>query len=263
MLLGSLAKVAESGALLVLKPMSSNVSRKFQGRAIIRASKQEFTDIQKSSTLVHTVRILLDAMCGHVKINGVTAPTADSQTFCVAASALQYGPTGAFLATRLFQNATKLGIPADGRFVNAVMRCFGDDIDSAMAAWKDEIRPKCVAFENRARVAPLSIGRPTGKNLIASYYGLLYVCGRAVRPDIALRLVYAMNKENLETNENALNSYKSGRRVPKPEESGFRSSLERKFKLIDPYESLLYIECTKYDRNDRRRAGEKLVRIIL
>jgi pentatricopeptide repeat protein len=262
-LLGSLAKVAERGASLVLKPMASNAARKFQESTVTRVSKQEFTDLQQCSTLVQTVRVLLDAMSGHVQIDGMMAPTADSQTFCVAACALQYGPTGSTLATGMFRNATKLGIPADGRFVNAVFRCFGDDIDAALAAWKDEIRPKCVAFEKRARSTPLSISRPAGKNLIASYNGLLYVCGRAARPDIALRVVYAMNKEGLEPNENALNSYRSGRRVPTLEAGGFRSSLERRLKLIDPYESLLYIECTKYDRNDRRRAGEKRVRIIL
>jgi pentatricopeptide repeat protein len=262
--LGALAKVAESGAALVVKPTASNAARKFQDSTEIRFSNKEFTELQQGSTLVQAVRLVLDAMCGNRQINGLTAPSADSQTFCVAASALQYGPTGASLATGMFRNATKLGIPADGRFVNAVLRCFGDDIDAALAAWKDEIRPKCVAFEKRARSTPLPIGRPTGKNLVASYCGLLYVCGRALRPDIALRLVYAMSKEGLEPNENALNSYRSGRRVPKPEsEGGFRSSLEQKLKLIDPYESLLFVECTKYDRNDRRRAGDKRVRIIL
>lgn len=263
-LLGTLAKVAESGASLVVKPTASNAARRFQDSTTIRFSNKEFTYLQQGTTLVQVVRLLLDAMCGNGQINGLNAPTADSQTFCVAASALQYGPTGASLATGIFRNATKLGISADGRFVNAVLRCFGDEIDAALAAWRDEIRPKCLAFEKRARSTPLPPGRSTGKNLVASYNGLLYVCGRALRPDIALRLVYAMNKEGLEPNENSLNSYRSGRRVPKAESTGgFRSSLEQKLKLVDPYESLLFIECTKYDRNDRRRAGDQRVRIIL
>jgi hypothetical protein len=42
------------------------------------------------------------------------------------------------------------------------------------------------------------------------------------------------------------------------ETSGYGSRLERKL-----YESLLSVECTKYDTNDRRRAGEQRVRIIL
>lgn len=263
-LLGSMAKVAETGASLVVKPTASNVARRFQNSTALRASNKEYTDLQQGSTLVETVRLLLDAMSGNALINGMNAPMADSQTFCVAASALQYGLTGAPLATGIFQNATKLGIPADGRFVNAVLRCFGDDVDSALAAWKNDMRPKCLAHEKRARSSQLPAGRPTGKNLVASYTGLLYVCGRAARPDVALRLVYAMNKEGLEPNENCLNSYRSGRRVQKLEEGiGFRSSFERKLKLIEPYESLLMIECTKYDRNDSRRANDKRVRIIL
>lgn len=197
-------------------------------------------------------------------INEIRAPPPDSQTFCVAASALQFGPTGASLATELFRNATTIGIPADGRFINAVLRCFGSDIDAALAAWKDEIRPECVAFEIRARTRPLSNSRPAGKNLLAAYNGLLYVCGRALRPDIAVRLVYAMQKERLEPNENSLNSYRSGKRLAdNNSDVSFRSRLARKLKLIDPYESILYVECTKYDSNDRRRTGEKRVRIIV
>ena len=167
------------------------------------------------------------------------------------------------MATELYRNATAAGIPADGRVVNAILRCFGTDIDAALILWKDEIRPRCVAYENRARPQPLPRHRPSGKNVLAAYNGLLYVCGRALRPDIAVRLIYAMNKEGLEPNESSLNSYRAGKRLADQSEGSLRTRLARTLKLIDPYESILYVECTKYDSNDRRRQGEKRVRIIL
>lgn len=254
-----MAKVADSGSSLILTPLASNAARTLRSLAL---PAFEPADLFAASSLIETVHSILNAMSGYSKINGKAAPLADSQTYCVAASALQYGPdAGEALANGLFRNATANGVPADGRFVNAVLRCFGDDVDAALTAWKNEIRPKCLAYENRA-TRSLPPNRPAGKNLLASYNGLLYVCGRALRPDIALRLVYAMSKEGLEPNENSLNSYRSGRRLCKPDD-GFRSNLARKLKLIDPYESLLFVECTKYDRNDRRRTGEKRVRIIV
>jgi hypothetical protein len=50
-----------------------------------------------------------------------------------------------------------------------------------------------------------------GKNLLAAYHGLVYVAGRALRPEVALRLVYAMNKEDLAVDETALNCYMAGK----------------------------------------------------
>jgi len=194
------------------------------------------------------------------------APGPNSQTFCITASALQTGPSNSELAMELFRNATRSSFSADGRFINALFRCFGDDIDGALSAWKSEIRRSCVAHEHRRRTAPPSNRRKKGKNLIASYHGLLYVCGRALRPDIACRLVYAMKKEELDPNEMALNCYRSGKRKREKlakqnggleEKSGIGLAMSRQF------ESVLLVECTKYDKNDRRRAGEKRVRIII
>jgi len=191
-------------------------------------------------------------------------PRPDSQSYCVAAAALQYGPNKACQAMDLFRNATAAKNYADGRFINAVFRCFGDDIDSAISAWKNEIRNAVATYEKRPRKMASSMHKTGKKNLIAAYNGLLYVCGRALKPDIAVRIVYAMNKEGLEPGETSLNCYRSGKRDRENligEAS--RSSFAESFKLFAPYESLLYVECTKYDRNDRRRAGEKRVRIIL
>ena len=207
----------------------------------------------------------------------IQAPRPNSQTYCIAAAALQYGSTNAQLAIDLFRNATLDGVPADGRFINAIFRCFGDNIDEALTAWKGEIRRACLAHEKRARHDPPSIYRAQMKNLIAAYHGLLYVCGRALRPDIALRIAYAMNREGIEPNDVSLNCYRSGKRMRKKladatSEQGERSrmlgprslpSLIPKLDFFGQYESLLFIECTKYDQNDKRRSGEKRVRIIV
>jgi len=265
-LLGTLAECG--GRVQSLRPLASFAAKAFETMDGVDDTRLAYqsNDLLRPSTLVEMAQRLLNAMTSAEQIQGMkdVAPRADSQTFCVAASALQFGDTGAPFANELFRNATAAGIPADGRLVNAILRCFGADIDAALATWKDEIRPRCVAFENRARPRPSTMYRPTGKNLLAAYNGLLSVCGRALRPDIAVRLVYAMVKEGLEPNENSLNCYRAGKRQADTRSSGsFRSRLARKLKLIDPYESILYVECTKYDSNDRRRTGEKRVRIIL
>jgi pentatricopeptide repeat protein len=218
---------------------------------------EEFLNVD---TLSQAALLVLHRMEENM-VCGRPAPLADSQSYCLAAASLQNCPeAGASTAISLFRNATNNGIPADGRFVNAVLRCFGEDIDLAIDAWKSEIRPLVLKHENRSRLY-VPPNRPAGKNLVAAYNGLLYVSGRAMRPDIALRLIYAMKREGLEPNENSFNAFKSGKRRAKPSQDvSIRSRL---LKLIDPYESLLYVECMKYDSTDKRRRGEHRVRIIV
>jgi hypothetical protein len=281
-------------------------------------------------TCTEAVQILLHRM----RTPFSKAPTPNTQSYCIVASALQHGATtDASVAVALFRNATSAdGMAADGRFVNAIFRCFGDDIQAALVAWKGEIRSACVAYEERTRNAPPSVRRSHAKNLIAAYNGLLYVCGRALRPDIAVRVAYAMNREDIEPNDVSLNCYHSGKRMRQqrlnknkniiiddtntatatetvtrltaletdegkdnpndtvdqssPTNSnnnnnrfGFVSEFGRKampnflpksmpkllpqLDFVDQYENLLYVECTRYDRNDKRRKGDKRVRIII
>ena len=267
-LLGALAKIAENSESYEINTNTSAAAMAFQN-SFTPPSNTAFRIFFQETNIFDAVHKILRAMCRQELINGIVAPSADSQTFCVAASALQYGPAaGSPLAIALFHSASKLCIPVDGRFVNAAMRCFGNDIDAALIAWRDNIRPKCIAFENRG-----SLSSSGTKNLVAAYNGLLCVCGRALRPDVALRVVYAMNKDGIEPNEASLNSYRSGTRLQQKfrgrnnEDSdvgmGLRSTIERTFKLWEQFESLLVVECTKYDQNDRRRDGEQRVRIIL
>ena len=41
----------------------------------------------------------------------------------------------------------------------------------------------------------------------------MHVCGRAERPDIGVRLAYAMIREGIEPNEITLNNYRAGKRL--------------------------------------------------
>ena len=67
-----------------------------------------------------------------------TPPHPDSQSFCLTASALQHGrgDPPAETVVQLFRQAMKQGIKADGRFLNALLRCFGEDINAALDTWK-------------------------------------------------------------------------------------------------------------------------------
>jgi pentatricopeptide repeat protein len=204
---------------------------------------------------------LLQLMNGNILVPFRT-PKPNSQTYCLVASALQYNDdeeSSHVAALELFQNATRANIPVDGRFVNAVFRCFGSNIDGALKAWKGGIRQKCLSSNTKStKESPLE-----SKTLLAAYHGLLHVCGRALRPDIALRVVYAMNKEKgVVVNEMSLQCYQSGKRKALGD-SKVSSQSRSSVVLGEQFESLLTVECTNYDSNDKRRQGDRRVRIIL
>ena len=202
------------------------------------------------------------------------APFPNSQSYCIVAAALQHSAnSGPGLALELFRNATiEDDVSADGRFINALLRCCGDDIDAALSCWKQDFRAACLAYEGRPRTKPISVNRSINKNLVAAYNGLLYVCGRARRPDIAVRLVYAMNRESIEPNDVSFNNYLSGKRWAnmqpkgKDKETSTREKISRllpKISMLDQYENVLYVECTKYDQRSKRMAKDTRVRIIV
>jgi hypothetical protein len=201
-LLGALAEGAKQNDI-VLDVKSAHVCKR--GSISNGTGISAFIDGLKCS---EAIRIILNTMS--ISSKEIKAPFPNSQSYCITASALQYGSSGVAMALDLFRNSTHAGIPADGRFINAVFRCFGDDISAALESWKGEIRTACLEHESRTRRAPVSVHRSRNKNLIAAYNGLLHVCGRALRPDIAVRLAYAMNREGIEPDEVSLNSYSGG-----------------------------------------------------
>lgn len=76
-----------------------------------------------------------------------------------------------------------------------------------------------------------------------------------------------MKKEGLDPDETSMNCFLSGKRVREllaaNKTSPAARLAARLTQLLGSYESLLYVECMKYDANDKRRDGEKRVRIIL
>ena len=198
-------------------------------------------------------RCILDEMATSDDI-----PSPDSQSYCLVASAMSHVGPCPDDAIKLFRDALESNIAPDGRLVNACIRCYGDQIDMALSAWKKEMRSSVLAHENRSRPrSSSSFPKRRKKNLAAAYNGLLYVCGKSGRADIALRLAYAMNKEGVEPNETSYNSYIKGKEDRPQGETNFMRI------LADQHESLLQVECVKYDTQDKRREKEKRIRIIL
>ncbi|KAL3938326.1 MAG: hypothetical protein SGBAC_006741 [Bacillariaceae sp.] len=261
-LLGALSEGAKQGNIIL--DMNSTVPCKRN----IREGKG-ISSLVDGLTCADAARTLLCAMNGMRE--GFKAPKPNSQSYCLVASALQFESADPSIAMDLFRNATSNGVPADGRFVNALLRCFGGNVKEALTFWKEEMRMACVDYESRARTRSGPNSRRPQKNLIAAYNGLLHVCGRAIRPDIAVRVSYAMNKEGIEPNEISLNSYKAGKRHQ--EELNGQNDDDRgrsrwlkflpKPNMIEQYESLLFIECTKYNPENKRTSNERRVRIIL
>ncbi|KAL7560351.1 hypothetical protein ACA910_002763 [Epithemia clementina (nom. ined.)] len=250
------------------------------------------------------------SMCLRHSTDGTTiaAPQPDSQSYCLVAQAMQQQQrtwTNSETAERvvnLFRSAKAEGIQTDGRFLNALLRCFADQIDVALNAWKSDIRPACLAsYRRQEQQNQRDDKQEYGlyQHLTPAYHGLLYCAGRALRPDLAVRLVYAMRKEGLEPDEVALHSYLSGKRersnLDEPKEgasaanpqdssaketdhNSFKTSFLRKVANIAmprqrpswglvaarPYEALLQVECTQYDSSDKRRfQNVTRVRIIV
>lgn len=239
----------------------------------------EFMDLVHNNTCTEAGVVILNWM-------GERNP----QTYSFVISALQYATnrgnvpeshttttTPSTLAIQIFRNAAEEGIESDGRLVNAVIRCFADNIDGAIVSWKTELRKYCVGngvnnpyYGNRK------------KNLLAAYSGLLYVCGRALRPDIALRVVYAMKKDGIDPSEHAYYNYRHGRMTRNAMLQQPNNKREREGKVNDgdllfpklpnffprldmvtQCENLLFVECKKYHTKDRRLEDDMKVRIIM
>ena len=227
---------------------------------------KSFIDMVDGKDTIEIVFEILDVMKKASKESGTRTNSdlvlrPNAQSYCLVASAISHrGKADGKIAIELYQDALEWNIPADGRFINAIIRCFGNDVDGAIDAWKTHFRNAVASFENRDR--PQYSKHKQGKNLIAAYHGLVHVAGRADRPDIALRIAYAMRKEGYEPTESTLNSYMTGSANSYRESKGI-NKIAKSIRFPNQYENLLTIECTKYNKLDKRRSGDKKVRIII
>jgi len=174
-------------------------------------------------------------------------PNPNSQTFCLVATALANNGAPIEEALDLFYLARDSGFGGEGRFINAIIRCYGSDINAAMKSWR---------FELGREVQNHNVGNADAKskNMKAAYLGLIYVCGKAGRADIALRIVYVMVKESIEPDENTLNSFIAGKRKRNNGEAVTMDGMN---------EQLMEVECTKYNPRDKRRESDQRIRIII
>ena len=157
-------------------------------------------EIVDEKSVIEAAFEILEVMKTETEIHNNLVLRPNSQSYCLIASTLSHrGEAEGENAIKLYHEAMELNIPADGRFINAIIRCFGDDIDGAINAWKTLFRVSVLSNENRERTNYSK--HKKGKNIIASYHGLVHVAGRACRPDRALRLAYAMKKEEFERQE--------------------------------------------------------------
>jgi pentatricopeptide repeat protein len=256
-ILGALAKGCDiNGGGKTLDILNSNASRArsiLQSQGCEESESQFISLVDGDSCLGASFEVLNTMRNGTVLSEGFAAPKPNSQTYCLVASALSgsgaLGPSPD-LALTLFRNAMEEGVAADGRFLNAVLRCFGDDIEAALSAWKRDIGPAAANYERTSK--------KRGANVLAAYNGLMHVCGRAIRPDIATRIAYAMKKSGYEPTEVSLNSYLAGKRMALNGSDGGKN-----MGLSNQYESALFLECTKYNMKDKRRVNDKKIRIIL
>lgn len=256
--LGALAKGCEGDDHdKMLDIQNSNAARARQ--SLLSQDREEaeslLSSLVDSKTFFDASLFLLNTMRnGTVLAEGFTAPKPNSQAYCLVASALSGGSkvprSNSDLALTLFHNAMTEHVAADGRFLNAVLRSFGDNIDGALIAWKHEIGPAAAAYER--------VSKKRGANVLAAFNGLMYVCGRAVRPDIATRIAYAMKKSGYEPTDVCMNSYLAGKRMALNDDDRGKN-----VGLTNQFESALLLECTKYNLNDKRRVNDKKIRIIL
>lgn len=259
-LLGSLAKgcvgtggTSDDALLDIPNSIASRARRNLQSQSSVDGTENQLISLINGQTCLDASMTMLATMRrGIVLPEGYKAPRPNSQSYCLIVSGI-YGSASSEansdLALELFREAMKEGVAADGRFLNAVLRCFGDDIEGALTAWKTEVGPAAAAYER--------ISKNRGTNIIAAYNGLMHVCGSAIRPDVATRIAYAMTKAGVEPSEVTLNSYHAGKRVALGGKDDGKN-----MGLRNQYESLLSVECTKYSTKDKRRAGDRKIRII-
>eukprot|EP00956_Cyclotella_meneghiniana_P037086 scaffold134279_cov73-Cyclotella_meneghiniana.AAC.4 len=255
-LLGALAKGIGDDEQMVIDSLNSAAAQRNGERG---ASNIEYLELNEIFSLVEgktcddASLCILEAMRNRTSFQSSshlwTAPKPNSQTYCQVACAQHHAlKSNQPMATKLFNYAKQDKAHVDGRFLNALLRLYGDDIEAAVLAWKGGLASAAVSVGATKRNA----------NLAAAYNGLMHVCGRALKPDVALRLSYAMKKAGVEPNEVCLNSYNSGKRIALHGRDTKRLGFQR-----GQFETLLTIECTKYSTEDKKRASDKKIRIIL
>lgn len=268
-LLSALSKASKEFPEMVIDCEASNAFNLDLDTTVVNErpfNGKDFSTLIDGLSVTQATRTILDLMIKSKVDGGLSnlVLNPNSQSYCLVASSIANSGErlDADEILQLYISSEDNSIPIDGRFINAIIRCYDNDISEAIQAWKTVYRPAILASaptsseESPTQIATFELRKSRfGKNLIAAYHGLLYVSGKSYRPDIALRIAYAMTKEGVEPTEASINAYNAGSRLTK--------TGKEKIRFHGQYENLLLVECTKYDSNDRRRVADKRVRIII
>lgn len=264
-LLSSFAKSSLNTSIDKIQCMASDASSFHQLldndlQAGLLPGNRTISNIVDGLNSIEAAKLIFDLMksgsAGDAEFCFIPSPNAPS--YCLIASVLSHGVCEIEYAMIIYKDAVERGIYPDGRFLNAILRCCGDDVDRAVKIWKTELRKAAKTCDEQRR-SPSQNMYQSKENLIVTYHGLFHVAGRAGRADIALRLSYAMNKDGIEPTETAMNCYKSGLKRQMTEDSSAGNNIPI---MMKHYENLLAIECTKYEVSDKRRVTDQRLRII-
>lgn len=179
----------------------------------------------------HTVRALLLAakICGDVplslRIVDVTLscglqPDAHTYNSAIAACA-RSSPNDPETADKLLQQALERGVRWTSSMVNAAISSCNTDAPRAVAFWQK--LQTCPDEESRNALTERPI-----------YEALLRICGRSVRPDLALRVFYAAKKANhvainSADSRSVYNAFNRGLRESDGEERIAKNALKRQY----------------------------------
>ena len=245
-------------ALTRIENVSTNIvlESKLDSARVLDPKKTSILPILNGTDTTSAAQLILDYM----RSNKMSCPKPNSKTYCMVAAAYARleDESKTAKAIKLFYDAIEDNISVDGRFLNAVLRCFDGDIDEALTLWRNEIIPALRSRHKKGNISAVS----RSNDITAAYSGLMTVCGRAGRPDIAVRLTYAMTKDGIDPNETFLQCYESGKKL---REGSFliEGLRPKRIPLASQFESILSVECTKYIDTDSRRTKDKKIRIIL
>ncbi|KAG5189887.1 hypothetical protein JKP88DRAFT_300394 [Tribonema minus] len=136
----------------------------------------------------------------------------------------------------LLEEAVGAGVAVNGQMCNAVLQGYGADVEGSIELWRTRLRPLLLRGSGGSSSGGSSSGSsgssssgstedtsssaqtssssaPVLVNLFRGYTGLLYVCGRALRPDAAVKVVYAMAKDGLTLSPEVASAYFNARRA--------------------------------------------------
>ncbi|CAM9296218.1 unnamed protein product [Ectocarpus sp. 4 AP-2014] len=173
------------------------------------------------------------------------------------------------LCTQLYMEATERGIHLNGKICNAVLVGFGADLTGAISFWRRCVRPALAQDSDVESngISAQQTRRPQEnrkKDLFSAYCGLLYVCGRAQRPDAALKVVFALKKDGIRPSSALSNTYFKARKDSRESEDDPQAGPARFriMRLLDrQLENTLEVECGVSKHADQMNLPIERIRI--